>query len=215
MTVSRFFGKNLGLKVLALGLSFVLWWFVAGESNVHVGFAVPLEIRNIPSGMAITNKVDRQVDVRLAGPSTLINALQQKEISVGVDLAGAKAGKEIFPLTERSVKVPAGFRVERVYPSSVEIVLEKLERRTVPVTPRVGGSSRVRSRIAKTEVDPSSLEVEALPEEFSRLKTLTTEEVVPEEPEGVFKAKVRVNLPEGHAKIVGNPDVLVTIRFRK
>ena len=26
---------------------------------------VPLEIRNLPPGMAITNKVDRQVDVRL------------------------------------------------------------------------------------------------------------------------------------------------------
>jgi hypothetical protein len=50
---------------------------------------------------------------------------------------------------------------------------------------------------------------------LSRLKTLTTEEVNPEKAEGVFTSKVRVNLPEGHAKIVGNPTVLVTIEFRK
>ncbi len=207
--------KNLGLKGLALGLSVVLWWFVTGESNVHVGFAVPLEIRNIPPGMAITNKVVRQVDVRLAGPSTLISALQQKEISAAVDLSGAKGGRETIPLTERSVKVPAGFRVERVYPASVEVVLEKLERRIVPVLPQVGGASKVRARIAKTEVDPPSLEVEALPDEFIRLKTLTTEEIEPGTTEGVFTARARVNLPEGHAKIVGNPNVLVTIHFRK
>ena len=207
--------KNLGLKGLALGLSVVLWWFVTGESNVHVGFAVPLEIRNIPQGMALTNKVVRQVDVRLAGPSTLISALQQKEISAAVDLSGAKGGRETIPLTERSVKVPAGFRVERVYPASVEVVLEKLERRIVPVLPQVGGASKVRARIAKTEVDPPSLEVEALPDEFSRLKTLTTEEIEPGTTEGVFTARARVNLPEGHAKIVGNPNVLVTIHFRK
>ena len=207
--------KNLGLKGLALGLSVVLWWFVTGESNVHVGFAVPLEIRNIPQGMALTNKVVRQVDVRLAGPSTLINALQQKEISAAVDLSGAKGGRETIPLTERSVKVPAGFRVERVYPSSVEVVLEKLERKTVPVLPQVGGASKVRARIAKTEVDPPSLEVEALPDEFSRLKMLTTEEIEPGTTKGVFTARARVNLPEGHAKIVGNPSVLVTIHFRK
>jgi len=213
--MKRIIRKNLGLKGLALGLAVILWWFVAGESNVHVGFAVPLEIRNIPSGMAITNKVDRQVDVRLAGPSTLINTLQQKEISAAVDLSGAKAGRETIPLSERSVKVPAGVRVERVYPAYVEVMLEKLERKTVPVLPQIKAPSRVRARIEKTEVDPPSLEVEALPDEFSRLKTLTTEEITPETTEGVFTARARVNLPEGHVKIVGNPDVLVTIHFRK
>ena len=212
--MKRFIRKNLGLRGLALGLAVILWWFVAGESNVHVGFAVPLEIRNIPSGMAITNKVDRQVDVRLAGPSTLINTLQQKEISAAVDLSVAKAGRETIPLSERSVKVPAGVRVERVYPPYVEVILEKLERKTVPVLPQIKAPSRVRSRIAKTEVDPPSLEVEALPDEFSRLKTLTTEEIAPETTEGVFTARAQVNLPEGHAKIVGNPNVLVTIHFR-
>jgi hypothetical protein len=176
--------KNLGLKALALGLSFLLWWFVGGERNVQVGFAVPIEIRNIPPGMAVTNKVERQVDVRLSGPSTLINAVQQKEISAVVDLSGAKPGKGILPLTERSVEAPAGFRVERVYPPSVEVVLEKLERKTVPVHPRIGGDPEVLARIVKTDVEPPSVEVEALPKEFSRLKALTTEEVVPETPEG-------------------------------
>jgi YbbR domain-containing protein len=213
--MKRIIRKNLGLKGLALGLAIILWWFVAGESNVHVGFAVPLEIRNIPSGMAITNKVDRQVDVRLAGPSTLINTLHQNEISVAVDLSVAKAGRETIPLSERSVKVPAGVLVERVYPAYVEVVLEKLERKTVPVFPEIKASSKVRDRIASTEVDPPSLEVEALPDEFSRLKTLTTEEIAPGTTEGVFTARARVNLPEGHAKIVGNPNVLVTIHFRK
>ena len=207
--------RNLGLKALALGLSFLLWWFVGGESNVQVGFAVPLEIRNIPGGMALTNKVERQVDVRLAGPSTLINTVEQNEIAAVIDLSGAAPGRGIIPLTERSVKAPAGFRVERVYPSSVEVVLEKLERKTVPVVPRIGGDSEILAKIVKTEVEPASVEVEALPKELSRLGTLTTEEVVPGTPEGIFTARVRVNLPEGHAKIVGNPSVLVTIRFRK
>jgi YbbR domain-containing protein len=213
--MKRILRKNLGLKGLALGLAVILWWFVAGESNVHVGFAVPLEIRNIPSGMAVTNKVERQVDVRLAGPSTLINTLQQNEISAAVDLSVAKAGRETIPLSERSVKVPAGVRVERVYPAYIEVVLEKLERKTVPVLPQIKASSKVRDRIAKIDVDPPSLEVEALPDEFSRLKTLTTEEVAPETTEGVFTARARVNLPEGHARIVGNQSVLVTIHFRK
>ncbi len=211
----RFVRKNLGLKVLALVLSVLLWWFVAGESDVLVGFVVPLEIRNIPSGMALTNKVERQVEVRLAGPPTLIGALEQKEISAVIDLSDAKSGKENIPLSGRSIKIPAGFRVERVYPPTVDVVLEKLERKTIPVIPKIGGLGRIRAQIEKTEVDPPSLEVEALPNEFTRLKALTTEEIVPETSEGLFTAKARVNLPEGHARILGNPTVLVTIQFRK
>lgn len=206
--------KNVGLKLLALALSAGLWWFVAGESNVQVGFSVPLEIRNVPEGMAITNKVESQVDVRITGPSTLVGALQQKDVSAVIDLSSAKAGRELVSLTERSVKVPIGFRVQRIYPNAVEVYLEKLERRRLPVTARIGGTPQLRRRIARVTVDPPSLEVEALPEEFTRIRALVTEEVTPGAPEGVFSDRARVDLPEGHAKIVGNSTVRVTVTFR-
>lgn len=207
--------KNLGLKVLALAMSVAIWWFVAGESNVQVGFSVPLEIRNVPEGMAITNKVESQVDVRITGPSTLLGALRQKDVSAVIDLSTAKAGREVVSLNDRSVKVPIRFRVQRVYPNAVEVYLEKLERKRLPVAARVGGTPQVRRRIARVTVDPPSLEVEALPEEFSRMHSLVTEEVTPETPEGVFSERARVDLREGHAKIVGNPTVRVTVTFRQ
>ncbi len=206
--------KNLGLKALALAIAVVLWWFVAGESDVQVGFSVPIELRNVPPGMAVTNKVERLVDVRFTGPSTLIGGLTQNEVSAVVDLAGARPGRVVCPLTEQSIKAPVGFRVLRIYPESVEVVLAKLERRSLPVTARIAGDSRLKSRIAKITVDPPTLQVEALPEEFTRLKSLSTEELSPESPEGVFSARVRVDLPEGHAKIVGNSNVRVTVQFR-
>ena len=54
----RFASHNLGLKVLALGLAVACWLFVAGESKVLVGFNVPLEMRDVPKGMTVTNKVN-------------------------------------------------------------------------------------------------------------------------------------------------------------
>src|SRR3972149_2039991 len=52
--------KNLGLKLLAFAVAAGLWWFVAAESHIQVGFVVPLEIRNLPERMAITNRGERQ-----------------------------------------------------------------------------------------------------------------------------------------------------------
>lgn len=206
--------KNLGLKALALAISVSLWWFVAGESSVQYGFSVPIELRRVPAGMAITNELVRRVDVRVAGPATLIGTLPRDDVTAVIDLHGARPGRTVYPLTAKSIAVPSGIRVVRITPDSVEVALAKLERRRLPVSARIAGSARLRSRIARVTVDPPELEVEGLPEDFARLKTLWTEELSPESAGGVFSARARVDLGEGHAKIVGNSTVRVTVQFR-
>jgi YbbR domain-containing protein len=211
----RLASRNLGLKVVALALAVAAWWFVAGESKVLVGFTIPLEIRNVPKGLTMTNKPEREVEVRLSGPSPLLSGMRHSEISASVDLTAARAGRQYFTLDDRAVKVPPGIKVQRIFPPSIEVILDRTERRTVPVSARIGGGAAVRRRVAKVEIDPPSVEVEALPEEFSRMPVVYTEEVAPERTEGEFSAIARVETHEAHAKIVGNPDVRVKIQFRK
>jgi YbbR domain-containing protein len=207
--------RNLWLKAIALGLAVALWWFVAGESKVQVGFIVPLEIRNIPSGLTITNKVERQVEVRLAGPPSLLGTLKPSDINAAIDLTGSKPGKHVIPVDDRSIRVPPGIKVQRIYPDTVEVSLERLERRSLPVVARFVGGAEARRRISKIEIVPSSLDVEALPEDFLRLKSLSAIVVIPETGSENFTENVRVELREGHARIVGDPIVRVTILFRK
>jgi len=211
----RFASQNLGLKVLALALAAGAWWFVAGESKVLVSFTIPLEIRNVPKELTMTNKPERQVEVRLSGPSSLLSGMRPSEISAGVDLSAARAGRQYFTLDDRAVKVPPGIKVQRIFPPSIEVILDRTERRTVPVSARIGGGAAVRRRVAKVEIDPPSVEVEALAEEFSRMQVVYTEEVVPERTEGAYSAIARVETREPHAKIVGDPNVRVKIQFRK
>ena len=211
----RVASQNLGLKILALALAVAAWWFVAGESKVLVSFTIPLEIRNVPKGMTITNKSDWQVEVRLSGPSSLLSGMRASEISAAVDLSAGHAGRQFFTLDDRAVKVPPGITVQRIYPSSIEVLLDRTVRRMLPVAVRIGGGAAVRNRVAKVEVDPPSLEVEALPEEFARMPVIYTEEVVPDRTDGTYTAIARVESREAHAKIVGNPSVRVKIEFRK
>jgi YbbR-like protein len=211
----RLASQNLGLKVVALVLAVAAWWFVAGESKVLVSFTIPLEIRNVPKELTMTNKHAREVEVRLSGPSSLLSGMRPSEISAGVDLTAAHAGRQYFTLDDRAIKVPPGIKVQRIFPSSIEVILDRTERRAVPVSARIGGGAAVRKRVAKVEIDPPSVEVEALPEEFSRMPVIYTEEVVPGRTEGVYSAIARVETREAHAKIVGSPDVRVKIQFRK
>ena len=130
------------LKVVALALAVAAWWFVAGESKVLVSFTIPLEIRNVPKGMTMTNKPEREVEVRLSGPSSLLSGMRPSEISAGVDLSAARAGRQYFTLDDRTVKVPPGIKVQRIFPPSIEVILDRTERRTVPVSARIGGGGR-------------------------------------------------------------------------
>ena len=211
----RFASQNLGLKILALALAVAAWWFVAGENKVLVSFTIPLEIRNVPKGLTITNKPERQVEVRLSGPSSLLSGMRPSEISAGVDLTAGHAGRQYFTLDDRAVKVPPGIKVQRIYPPSIEVILDRTERRMVAVRARIGGGAAVQKRVAKVEIDPPSVEVEALPEEFARMPVIYTEAVVPDPTDGAFSATARVETREAHAKIVGNPNVRLRIEFRK
>jgi len=211
----RIASQNLGLKILALVLAMAAWWFVTGESKVLVSFTVPLEIRNVPKGLTMTNQPAREVEVRLSGPSSLLSGLRPSEISAGVDLTAARAGRQFFTMDDRVVKIPPGIKVQRIFPSSIEVILDRTERRVIPVSVRIGGGAAVRRRVAKVEVDPLSVEIEALPEVFTRMPVVYTEEVVPERTEGVLSLIARVETREAHAKIVGDPNVRVKIYFRK
>jgi YbbR domain-containing protein len=207
--------QNLGLKVVALVLAVAAWWFVAGESKVLVSFTIPLEIRNVPKDMTITNKAERQVEVRLSGPSSLLSGMRPSEISAAVDLGAGHVGRQYFTLDDRAVKVPPGIKVQRIYPSSIEVVLDRTERRMVPVAARIGGGAAVRKRVASVEIDPATVEVEALPEEFTRMPVIYTEEIAPDRTDRAYSAIARVETREAHAKIVGSPNVRVKIEFRK
>jgi hypothetical protein len=211
----RLASQNLVLKVVALTLAVAAWWYVAGESKVLVSFTIPLEIRNVPKEMTITNKAERQVEVRLSGPSSLLSGMRPSEISAAVDLASGHAGRQYFTLDDRAVKVPPGIKVQRIFPSSIEVILDRTERRMVVVTARIGGGPAVRKRVAKVEIDPPSVEIEALPEEFARMPVVYTEEVVPDRTDGAYSAIARVETREPHAKIVGKSNVRVKIEFRK
>ena len=211
----RFASQNLGLKVLALALAVAAWWFVAGETKVLVSFTIPLEIRNVPMGMTVTNKTEREVEVRLSGPTSLLSGMRPSEISAAVDLSTGRVGRQYFTLDDRVVKVPAGIKVQRIFPPSIEIVLDRTERRMVRVSARIGGGAAVRKRIEKVEIEPPSIEVEALPEEFARMPVIYTEEIVPKRTDGEYSVITRVETREPHAKIVENPSVRVKIRFRK
>jgi YbbR domain-containing protein len=187
---------------------------VAGESQVQVGQVVPLEIRNIPVGTVITNKVERQVELRLSAPPTLLSTMKPSQVGVALDLADLDEGRHSIHLTEREVTLPRGVKVARIFPPVVEIRLEKLYRKTIPVHVTLRLPSDAARRPPRVEVDPPAAVVEATAAELEQIRAVETEELFVDPGSGPSSTEATLSPPGGHARILEPRTVRVRVIFR-
>jgi YbbR domain-containing protein len=114
---------NWHLKLFALLAAFLLWSTYTSEPAAEFGFAVPLEIRNVPSNMEISGDIPSQVRLRVRGRSSLLRRLSAADLGITVDLAGAKPGEMRIELTPDMVETPYGATVVRIAPAEFHLTL--------------------------------------------------------------------------------------------
>ena len=184
-------GSNFGLKVLALVIAIGLW--LGGHRDIERAVEVPVEFRNVPSDlMVMDNRVDYVV-LRLSGPRTLVSTIDSDDLKLSLDLKGAKSGSASYPLGSGSFNIPRGVAVSRITPPVVQLRLEPVIKRTLPVTARFSGKPSDGFKISETTVLPESVAVQGPADEVRRLASVET---VPVDIEGVrsgFKRKVRLS----------------------
>jgi YbbR domain-containing protein len=125
--------ENWLLKLVSLGFALVLWFFVMGESRMEVNYIVPLEYENLPAGLMIANEIPSSVALRISGPRALQVNLSPGDIRLSVDLKGLSAGITSFRRLEESLNIPSGLKITRISPSYVDVKLERVRERSVPV----------------------------------------------------------------------------------
>ena len=163
--------ERIGLKLAAFAITVLLLILVRFQEESERFFdveVVPIMPEPV-SGLAMTSGFPKTVRVRLAGPSSVINALAPSDIPpIEVDLRGRRAGishyyfsDEVFEssLKARSKKMQF-VRVIRTIPESVQIKMEKLVSWDVPVKINFDGKLQEGMEIlGKPEVDPAEVVV--------------------------------------------------------
>ena len=184
-------GSNFGLKVLALVIALGLW--LGGHRDIERAIEVPVEFRNIPSDlMVMDNRVDYVV-LRLNGPRTLVSTIDSDDLKLSLDLKGAKSGSASYPLGSGSFNVPRGVTISRITPPVVQLRLEPVIKRTLPVTVRFSGKPSDGFKISETTVLPENVAVQGPADDVRRLASVETVPVDVEEARSGFKRKVRLS----------------------
>lgn len=148
--------RNLGLKVLALGLGALLWFTVSGQQVERKVPGVQIHYRNLPASLQITDQVE-SVDVHVRGVESQITALLPGELVVEVDLQGEVAGSRQLPLRTDMVKTPLGVEITQVDPGSIPITLETTGSAEISIQPQIEGEPAPGFVVSGITAEPSRI----------------------------------------------------------
>ncbi|MDH3393166.1 MAG: CdaR family protein [Desulfobulbaceae bacterium] len=131
--------KNWAIKLLSLFFAIFLWYFVVGEDKVDMTVHIPVEIVNLPRDLVISNQFKKQLEVTVAGPRGLIRGIANQHVSRAVDLSKATPGSMLVRNDEDAISFPRGIRVLRVQPPYINLLLDRLIQRELPIKAQLTG----------------------------------------------------------------------------
>jgi len=166
---------NLGLKISAVLISVLLWFFVTSRGQSEMSLQVPLEFKDVPVGLGIVSTSAKSVNVTIKGQERIMKNIRPGDIRVFIDLARAKKGEEGFSINKDDVKLPYAMAVMNVDPSTVRVKMDETVSKTVAVTPALIGVPGKGYEIKAVEVVPKSIVIQGLRSEVRKVTEIKTE----------------------------------------
>lgn len=156
-TIEPYPRENFRLKAIALLLALLLWVGVNSvESELQIIPDVPVELINLPEGLAIAADWQGTIEVRLRGSAQRFREIRAGQIGPRIDLSEARAGENIIPLSADDLRVPLGTEVESIVPRDITVVLEERVVAAIPISSVVEGEPAAGYEVAGKILEPST-----------------------------------------------------------
>ena len=110
-----------------------IWLSFTKGIDTYITLDVPIEYTNSNQEIIVMDTPVKTVSLDLSGSGRLLKNLVPGQVKVGFDLGNGVIGSNIYNITRENITLPPGVFLRNTIPSSVEIVLDKLSRKSVPV----------------------------------------------------------------------------------
>jgi len=171
----RLLFENIGLKIAAVSLSIVLWFFVTSRGQSEISIDVSLEFKNIPQGLELVNYSAKEISLSVKGQERLIRSIKPSDIQAYIDLGKTKKGESVYYITRDDIKLPRAIDVINISPSSVKVITEETATKTVRARPVVVGEPEKGYFVKSVEVAPQTLVIEGPRSEVGKINIIRTE----------------------------------------
>jgi YbbR domain-containing protein len=175
MDVRKILLDNRSIKILSLGLSLALWFYVTSVGKTEVTLSVPVELRNIPPGMTVVGDVTGNLEVRIQGQERVIRdgTIIKKVVAV-LDLSMSREGENMVRISPDDLKRPGGTIITHLSQTEVKVKLERIIRKTLRIEPVLRGMPAAGYRLISTTVTPQKIMIEGPASIMNMLHRLET-----------------------------------------
>jgi hypothetical protein len=160
--------RNLGVKLLALGLATAMWVLIAPQRQgevTEIKFSTPLVFKNIPANLELMLPATPSVSVLVRTRRARANVVNPNQFQAVVDLANQLPGSFEYRLTESNigydnVAPPDGMTVLQISPAEVTLTLEEAVQKVVPVEARLAGETPGGYAVESVRITPERVSLQ-------------------------------------------------------
>lgn len=201
--------------LLALIVVSSVWYsyslgFVRSLTTVEV----PIEYVKRDARMEIIETSSTSVRIQLSGSLQLINRLDPNQIKVRFDLSKAVAGRNSMTITEDDIILPPGASLKKVEPSSIDIMVDTLGQKHLPVQVDWTGALPPGILIQELEIEPVTVEVIGGQLLLSEMDTIYTAKVPVDGLLESGELKATLALVPASLRLAPGQETSILIRFK-
>ncbi len=202
--------NNPGLKLISLGLSFLLWNLLGVKDEVIRVVTVPVQFVNLAPDLAISTDYQRQVEVAIRSRRRIAVEEAESRMSAEIDLQTMVAGNVQISLTERNISNrPVGVEVLSIAPNPLQLELEQIHDKMVEVRPRLEGEPVEGYELVEVLNSPRQVRISGVEAELAKVSTISTEPLDISGRSSGFDAEVDLDPPSPRLRIdSGSPVIL-------
>jgi len=155
---------NLRLKLIALGISVIVWFFASSRLGEQIELSVPLNFE-VPPGYQLLAQTRDRIRVRISGPQSLIAGITE-ELAMSKKLSeqDLENGRVTVDVSEDWLDIPESVMVQLkvtvLYPLKVTAYASPVSERTLPVRVQLQGKPRQGFEIVDRRIMPTQVRVQ-------------------------------------------------------
>lgn len=210
----RIFVEDLKMKLLALGITLVLWFAVTGQRKPMTKRIAGVQLSFVHADdMAISNDPPNRVDITLTGSNNELAQINPMGLLATVVLADHVPGVRVIRLSSDRVNIelPEGVKIDGFQPANVSVRLEPRVERQLDVNLKLEGTVPAGYEVYSATANPSKVRVRGPASILSGIKQASTESILLDGKKSSFDlSQVAVDIPDQKVDVI---DGLVQVHF--
>ncbi|MCD4675127.1 MAG: diadenylate cyclase [Desulfobacula sp.] len=124
--IKSWFTRRYQIKAAVFTSVFILWLVLAGQQNFEKKIVLPLNFRNIPAELILSQPVDPKIFITCRGLRKDVSLLTENNVITSLDLFSARIGTSVYNINTGNLTLPNDrIHIVNISPSRIELTFEK------------------------------------------------------------------------------------------